>query len=142
MVGLDGMILFPNYKAGICSSLDYPDTCCLGQQKKRGFAPAHCVLHPDVWQKLRIDPTFIFEGEDSVAELSINLNFPDPINQGQDSWKTKVIILKYHETYKFQPGDNFKYSNEDIKLLRTYSVYQTPKSIKCHVKKNFDIFLV
>ena len=95
-----------------------------------------------MWQKLRIDPTFIFEGEDSVARFTINLNFPDPINQGQDSWKTKVIILKYHETYKFQPGDNFKYSNEDIKLLRTYSVYQTPKSIKWYVKKIFDIFLI
>ena len=112
----------------------------LRSTKKRGFAPAHCVLHPDVWQKLRIDPTFIFEGEDSVAELSINLNFPDPINQGQDSWKTKVIILKYHETYKFQPGDNFKYSNEDIELLKVYSMYQTPKSIKKHVKITLIFF--
>ena len=50
IVGRDGMVPFPNYKAGIFLSLYYQDTCCLGRQKN-GFTPAHCFIYPDVWQK-------------------------------------------------------------------------------------------
>lgn len=70
------------------------------------------------------------------------MNFPDPSNPGKDSWKTKIIFMKHHDDYKFQAGDSFKYSNEDIELLKTYSVYQTPNSIKSHVKNKFDLFLI
>ena len=52
---------------------------------KKGSAPAHCVLHPDMWQKLRTDPTFMFDDEDSEAEFAINLHSPDPSNPVQDS---------------------------------------------------------
>ena len=48
MFGMDEIIFFPNYKAGKYSFLYYPDTCCLCQQKKKGFAQAHCVLHSDM----------------------------------------------------------------------------------------------
>ena len=50
------------------------------------------------------------------------------------------MILNHHIDYKFQPGDNFKYSNEDIELLKTYYIHQTPKSIKIHVKNKLNLF--
>ena len=50
--------------------------------------------------------------------------------------------MKHHVDYKFQAGDSFNYSNEDIALLKSYSVYQTPKFIKSHVKNKFDLFKV
>ena len=67
MFGVDRIGIFPNYKAGMCLFLSYPDTCCLGQQNKKDFAPAHCVLHPDIWPKLRVHLIFIFQGEKPVA---------------------------------------------------------------------------
>ena len=76
-----------------------------------------------MWRNLRSDSTFMFQSEEPVTDFAIELNFPDPSNPGQDSWKTKVIVLKHHADLRFKPGDNFKYFKEDIELLKTYSVY-------------------
>ena len=65
----------------------------------------------------------MFDGKESVTEFIIHLHFPSPSNPDQNSQKTKNIVLKHHVDYKFQPGENFKDSNEDIELLKTYSVY-------------------
>ena len=59
---------------------------------KMSFFQVHCVIHPDMWQELRINLTFMFQGEEPIAEFAINIHFPDPTNPGQDSWKSKVII--------------------------------------------------
>ena len=82
----------------------------------------------------------MFQDKDPVARFTTHLNFPDPSNPGHDTWKTKVIMSKYHADFKFKPGENFKYSNEDIELLKTYSAYQTPNLNQKHVKNKFNIF--
>ena len=65
----------------------------------------------------------MFDGEEPVTDFTIPLSFPDPSNPGQDSWKARVIILNHHANFKFQLGQDFKNSNEDIELLKTYFVY-------------------
>ena len=139
MFGINGMGIFPSYKVGIYSYLAYLDTNCLGQQKKKNFAPAHYVLHPDMWEKVRVNSTFTFQREEPVAEFAINLHSPDPDNSAQDSWKTNVTVLKHHADFNFKPGNIFKCFKEDIELLKMYSFFKIPRTIFKKVRNEFDI---
>ena len=58
-----------------------------------------------------------------VAKSTISLNFIDLSNPGQDSWRTKDIILKHHDDFKFQLGQTFNIATKNKEFLKTYAIY-------------------
>jgi len=126
MKGLDAILFFPNYHAGIASSTQFPDTCCLGQQEKNGFAPAHCLLTPSLYHSLRKEAMYPFkEGIVNMRnEFTTCFDMYDPMKDEVVQWKAFVQVIPYVDKLPFELGMNFKNSPEHKKVLKDYFIYQ------------------
>ena len=139
----DGILFFPDYKIGICSSMEFPDSCCLGRQKSNGYAPPHCLLRPEVYHELRKDKIFSFKRVlNHVTEFSCDLQFLDPLSLGGCVWKAKVFLIPFSKYCGLKNGFNFTCNIDDKKILQEYCIYQSPAMVRRQALKGYDLSIV
>jgi hypothetical protein len=91
--GFDGLICFPTYAAGVCTSFRYLDTCSLGAQKEQNVpAVPHCVIRPEDAARLcHMTPS---PGRaDVYATFRTTLPCVNPVSKESQLFKTRFIIL-------------------------------------------------
>ena len=143
MKGLDAILFFPNYHAGIASSIQFSDTCCLGQQEKNGFAPAHCLLTPSLYHSLRKEAVYPFtEFSDTSNEFTTSFDMYDPIKGEVVQWKAFVQVIPYVDKLPFELGMNFQNSPEHKKVLKDYFIYHKKGVIENLSKKGYDLAIL
>ena len=143
MENLDGILFFPNYQAGIASSVLYPDTCCLGKQKANHFAPAHCLLTPKLYHEFRKEGTYPFnERLKNIHEFTSHFDLCDPMINKVVRWKAFVQVIPYVGKLPFELGGNFMFKEEHRKILKEYNIYQKKSAVDKLAKKGFDLSIL
>ena len=143
MDDLDGVLFFPNYHAGIASSVLYPDTCCLGRQIDKQFAPAHCLLTPKLYQDFKKEGTYPFNGRsDILHEYTSHFDLHDPMTNKVIQWKAFVQVIPYKGELPFELGDNFTFEEEHRKILKEYYIFQKKTVVDKLSKKAFDLCIL